>query len=127
MSVHEAEGRRDARVKGCGRPGVCYSPLVSSSARSTVQGLQHRSVFPSCFCHVPFSSPDLVGAAPANVRWTCLMLDLHYILSMYLNRRYSHLKSIKLCSNLLVRNVCTSDLVFDPGEELRLWGGVLVI
>uniref|UniRef100_A0A493TKZ4 WDR90/POC16 second beta-propeller domain-containing protein n=1 Tax=Anas platyrhynchos platyrhynchos TaxID=8840 RepID=A0A493TKZ4_ANAPP len=43
------------------------------------------------------------------------MLDLHDILSMYLNRHYSHLKSIKLCSNLLVRNVCTSDLVFDPG------------
>ncbi|KGL85799.1 WD repeat-containing protein 90, partial [Charadrius vociferus] len=34
---------------------------------------------------------DLVGAAPADVRWTCL-----------------------LCSNLLVKNLCTSDLVFDP-------------
>ncbi|XP_064376546.1 WD repeat-containing protein 90 isoform X2 [Dromaius novaehollandiae] len=61
------------------------------------------------------SKQDLVGAAPANVRWTCLMLDLHYILSMYLNRRYSHLKSVKLCSNLLVKNLCTSDLLFDPG------------
>uniref|UniRef100_U3I5E2 WD repeat domain 90 n=1 Tax=Anas platyrhynchos platyrhynchos TaxID=8840 RepID=U3I5E2_ANAPP len=61
-------------------------------------------------------SCNLVGAAPANVRWTCLMLDLHDILSMYLNRHYSHLKSIKLCSNLLVRNVCTSDLVFDPAN-----------
>ncbi|NXA30062.1 WDR90 protein, partial [Ibidorhyncha struthersii] len=30
-------------------------------------------------------------------------------------RRYSHLKSVKLCSNLLVKNLCTSDLVFDPG------------
>ncbi|XP_062444576.1 WD repeat-containing protein 90 [Rhea pennata] len=60
------------------------------------------------------SKQDLVGAAPANVRWTCLMLDLHYILSMYLNRRYSHLKSVKLCSNLLVKNLCTSDLLFDP-------------
>uniref|UniRef100_A0A674I4X1 WD repeat-containing protein 90 n=1 Tax=Terrapene triunguis TaxID=2587831 RepID=A0A674I4X1_9SAUR len=57
----------------------------------------------------------LVGVAPANVRWTCLMLDLHYILSMYLNRRCSHLKSIKLCSNLLVKNVYTSDLLFEPG------------
>uniref|UniRef100_A0A8C3RUN9 WD repeat-containing protein 90 n=1 Tax=Chelydra serpentina TaxID=8475 RepID=A0A8C3RUN9_CHESE len=57
----------------------------------------------------------LVGVAPANVRWTCLMLDLHYILSMYLNRHYSYLKSIKLCSNLLVKNLYTSDLLFDPG------------
>ncbi|NXJ32215.1 WDR90 protein, partial [Ciconia maguari] len=61
------------------------------------------------------SRRDLVGAAPADVRWTCLVLDLHSILSLYLNRRYSHLKSVKLCSNLLVKNLCTSDLVFDPG------------
>ncbi|XP_075624119.1 WD repeat-containing protein 90 isoform X1 [Balearica regulorum gibbericeps] len=57
----------------------------------------------------------LAGAAPADARWTCLVLDLRSVLSLYLNRRYSHLKSIKLCSNLLVKNLCTSDLVFDPG------------
>ncbi|NXP43883.1 WDR90 protein, partial [Heliornis fulica] len=61
------------------------------------------------------SGHDLMGAAPADVRWTCLVLDLLSILSLYLNRRYSHLKSVKLCSNLLVKNLCTSDLVFDPG------------
>lgn len=58
------------------------------------------------------------------MRWTCLVLDLRSILSLYLNRRYSHLKSIKLCANLLVKNLCTSDLVFDPGEELRPQGGL---
>ncbi|XP_009875977.1 PREDICTED: WD repeat-containing protein 90, partial [Apaloderma vittatum] len=58
---------------------------------------------------------DLLGAAPADVRWICLVLDLRSILSLYLNRRYSHLKSVKLCSNLLVKNLCTSDLVFEPG------------
>ncbi|NXH14022.1 WDR90 protein, partial [Bucco capensis] len=57
----------------------------------------------------------LAGAAPGAVRWTCLVLDLHSILSLYLSRCYSHLKSIKLCSNLLVKNLCTSDLLFDPG------------
>ncbi|NXT75060.1 WDR90 protein, partial [Zapornia atra] len=61
------------------------------------------------------SRHDLLGAAPADVRWTCLVLDLFSILSLYLNRCYSHLKSVKLCSNLLVKNLCTSDLVFDPG------------
>ncbi|NWI55265.1 WDR90 protein, partial [Calyptomena viridis] len=55
------------------------------------------------------------GAAPADVRWTCLVLDLSSILSLYLSRRYSHIKAVKLCSNLLVKNLCTSDLVFDPG------------
>ncbi|NWS46281.1 WDR90 protein, partial [Probosciger aterrimus] len=58
---------------------------------------------------------ELVGDAPTDVRWTCLVLDLRSILSLYLNRHYSHLKSIKLCSSLLVKNLCTSDLVFDPG------------
>uniref|UniRef100_H2ZYH0 WD repeat domain 90 n=1 Tax=Latimeria chalumnae TaxID=7897 RepID=H2ZYH0_LATCH len=56
----------------------------------------------------------LVGPAPASVRWTCLMLDLHYILSVYLSRRYSHLKSLKLCSSLTVKNLFTSDILFDP-------------
>ncbi|XP_061849594.1 WD repeat-containing protein 90 isoform X2 [Colius striatus] len=58
---------------------------------------------------------DALGAAPADVRWTCLVLDLRSILSLYLSRRYSHLKSIKLCSSLLVKTLCTSDLLFDPG------------
>lgn len=66
---------------------------------------------------------DLVGPAPAGVRWTCLLFDLQYVLSVYLNRRYSHLKSVKLCSNLLVKNLVTSDLLFEPGitfSEARL-------
>ncbi|XP_063791128.1 WD repeat-containing protein 90 isoform X4 [Pseudophryne corroboree] len=56
----------------------------------------------------------LVGLAPSGSRWTCLLLDLQYILSLYLSRRYSHLKSVKLCSNLLVKNLVTSDLIFSP-------------
>ncbi|NXE98126.1 WDR90 protein, partial [Menura novaehollandiae] len=55
------------------------------------------------------------GAAPPDVRWTCLVLDLPSILSLYLSRRYGHLRGVKLCCNLLVKNLCTSDLLFDPG------------
>ncbi|NXM21015.1 WDR90 protein, partial [Ploceus nigricollis] len=55
------------------------------------------------------------GAAPADVRWTCLVLDLPSILALYLSRRYSHLRGVKLCCNLLVKNLCTSDLLFQPG------------
>ncbi|XP_067101587.1 WD repeat-containing protein 90 [Osmerus mordax] len=58
---------------------------------------------------------DLVGPAPPMVRWTCLMMDLQYVLSVYLNRRHSHLKSIKLCANMSVKNLFTSDLLLDPG------------
>uniref|UniRef100_A0A8C3V376 WD repeat-containing protein 90 n=1 Tax=Catharus ustulatus TaxID=91951 RepID=A0A8C3V376_CATUS len=55
------------------------------------------------------------GAAPADTRWTCLVLDLPSILALYLSRRYSHLRGVKLCCNLLVKNLCTSDLLFEPG------------
>ncbi|KAM7038912.1 WD repeat-containing protein 90 isoform 2-T2 [Acridotheres tristis] len=58
------------------------------------------------------------GAAPADVRWTCLVLDLPSILALYLSRRYSHLRGVKLCCNLLVKNLCTSDLLFEPGVTL---------
>lgn len=67
----------------------------------------------------------LIGPAPSSVRWTCLMLDLQSILSTYLSRRYSYLKSIKLCANMAVKNMFTSDLLFNPGvsfSEARLMG-----
>ncbi|CAK6964162.1 WD repeat-containing protein 90 [Scomber scombrus] len=67
----------------------------------------------------------LVGPAPTTVRWTCLMLDLQYTLSFYLNRCYSNLKSIKLCANMTVKNIFTSDLLLDPGvsfSEAKLKG-----
>uniref|UniRef100_A0A8C8EM98 WD repeat-containing protein 90 n=1 Tax=Oncorhynchus tshawytscha TaxID=74940 RepID=A0A8C8EM98_ONCTS len=57
-----------------------------------------------------FYWPGLVGPAPSTVRWTCLMMDLQYILSVYLNRRHSHLKTVKLCANMSVKNMFTSDL-----------------
>ncbi|XP_053550193.1 WD repeat-containing protein 90 [Bombina bombina] len=57
---------------------------------------------------------DLVGPAPTGSRWTCLMLDVQHILSLYTSHRYSHLRSVKLCSNLLVKNLMTSDLLFNP-------------
>uniref|UniRef100_A0A3Q3IDR4 WD repeat domain 90 n=1 Tax=Monopterus albus TaxID=43700 RepID=A0A3Q3IDR4_MONAL len=62
----------------------------------------------------------LVGSAPTSVRWTCLMLDLQYTLSVYLSRCYSYLKSIKLCSNMAVKNMFTSDLLLDPAKLMGL-------
>ncbi|XP_051023389.1 WD repeat-containing protein 90 [Acomys russatus] len=56
----------------------------------------------------------LAGVAPSSARWTCLQLDLRDILMFYLSRHYGHLKSVRLCASLLVRNLYTSDLCFDP-------------
>uniref|UniRef100_A0A3B3ZMM7 Uncharacterized protein n=1 Tax=Periophthalmus magnuspinnatus TaxID=409849 RepID=A0A3B3ZMM7_9GOBI len=66
-----------------------------------------------------------IGPAPTSVRWSCLMLDLQSILSTYLNRCYNHLKTIKLCANMTVKNMFTSDLLFNPSvsfSEARLMG-----
>uniref|UniRef100_A0A669Q4A9 WD repeat domain 90 n=1 Tax=Phasianus colchicus TaxID=9054 RepID=A0A669Q4A9_PHACC len=93
---------------------VSFSNLFKEF-KSTATWLQFPFI---CGTNTVQPQTDLVGAAPANARWTCLVLDLHYVLSLYLSRRYSHLKSIKLCSNLLVKNVCTSDLLFEPGVTL---------
>uniref|UniRef100_A0A4W3JY68 WD repeat domain 90 n=1 Tax=Callorhinchus milii TaxID=7868 RepID=A0A4W3JY68_CALMI len=80
--------------------------------KSTATWLQ----FPFICGYIIFSFHvlDLVGPAPVGVPWICLMMDLQYILSVYLNRRYSHLKNIKLCSNMLVKNIFTSDIIFEP-------------
>ncbi|XP_053269712.1 WD repeat-containing protein 90 isoform X1 [Pleuronectes platessa] len=71
------------------------------------------------------SRHGFVGPAPNSVRWTCLMLDLQHTLSVYVNRCYRHVKSIKLCANLAVKNMFTSDLLLDPGvsfSEAKLMG-----
>ncbi|XP_007453739.1 PREDICTED: WD repeat-containing protein 90 [Lipotes vexillifer] len=77
--------------------------------RSTATWLQFPFI-----CETGTPRKDLAGVGSPGARWTCLQLDLHDILLVYLNRRYSHLKSIRLCASLLVRNLYTSDLCFDP-------------
>ncbi|XP_068162338.1 WD repeat-containing protein 90 [Antennarius striatus] len=85
--------------------GAAKDSVYENTAKSTRQGL--------------------MGPAPSSVRWTCLMMDLQYILSIYLNHGYSYLKSIKLCANMTVKNMFTSDLLLDPGisfSEAKLMG-----
>lgn len=41
-------------------------------------------------------------------------MDLQYVLKEFLHSTYSHLKGIKLCGNLLVRNIFTSDIRYLP-------------
>lgn len=66
---------------------------------------------------------DQLGPAPVSTHWTVLCLDLQQILSAYLNRRYAYLKSMRLCANLSIRNVFTSDTLYQPGmmPDLSVW------
>ncbi|XP_035694518.1 WD repeat-containing protein 90-like [Branchiostoma floridae] len=81
-------------------------PYVCHAARGSVQEL------------ASIGNHDNLGPAPAAMRWTVLMLDLHYILSVYLNQRYAYLKSVRLCANLFVKNMFTSDMEYEPGLSL---------
>ncbi|XP_075851028.1 WD repeat-containing protein 90 [Microcebus murinus] len=87
---------------------VSFSSLFKEF-KSTATWLQFPFVF-----EARTTGRDLAGAAPPGARWTFLQLDLQDILLLYLNRSYSHLKSVRLCASLLVRNLYTSDLCFDP-------------
>ncbi|XP_045400730.1 WD repeat-containing protein 90 [Lemur catta] len=87
---------------------VSFSSLFKEF-KSTATWLQFPFVF-----EARTSERDLAGAAPPGARWTFLQLDLQDTLLLYLNRSYSHLKSVRLCASLLVRNLYTSDLRFDP-------------
>ncbi|KAL1248327.1 hypothetical protein QQF64_021645 [Cirrhinus molitorella] len=90
-----------------------------------VCGAAHGSVYEST---ASTAKQGLVGPAPPSTRWTCLTMDLRQVLSVYLNRTHSHLKSVKLCANMSVKNIITSDLLFDPGlsfSEFRQSGLML--
>ncbi|XP_071815143.1 WD repeat-containing protein 90-like isoform X2 [Apostichopus japonicus] len=83
-------------------------PFVCPAGKGTVEDLTSKS-----------SKKDLPGPAPPTSRWTLLLLDFQYILSMYLNRKFSYLKSIQLCSSLFVKNVFTSDIQYEPGITVQ--------
>ncbi|XP_064594375.1 WD repeat-containing protein 90-like isoform X2 [Liolophura sinensis] len=79
------------------------------------------------FGYASAGNKEKAGPAPISSRWTVLCLDFHYILSMYLNRKFSYMKSVKLCANMLVRNIFTSDFLYEPGltvEEVKKAGGI---
>ncbi|CAN9508568.1 unnamed protein product [Ophioblennius macclurei] len=89
-------------------------PFLCGAAKDSVYDCTSRS-----------ARQGLVGPAPSSVRWTCLMLDLQQTLSVFVNRCYSHLKSVRLCANMSVKNMFTTDLLLDPGisfSEARLMG-----
>ncbi|XP_074646351.1 WD repeat-containing protein 90-like [Tubulanus polymorphus] len=82
-------------------------PFICHSSKSSVHG------------NTASVGKDDSGPTPLSARWTLLSLDFSYILSMYLNRKYSYLKNIKLCANMLVKNIFTSDNEYEPGMTLE--------
>ncbi|XP_067044850.1 WD repeat-containing protein 90-like isoform X1 [Acropora muricata] len=58
---------------------------------------------------------SLVGSTSQTSRWTVLVLDLRYILSVYLNRQYSYLKNMRLCASMFLKGLFTGDIDYQPG------------
>ncbi|CAH3162897.1 unnamed protein product [Porites lobata] len=58
---------------------------------------------------------SLVGMTPQATRWTVLVLDFRYILSVYLNRQYAYMKNIRLCASMFLKGLFTSDIDYQPG------------
>lgn len=83
-------------------------PFVCHAAKGSVE---HRTA--------DGAKSDLIGAAPLAQKWTMLVLDLQYILSIYINRKYSHIKNLRICANLVLKNCFTSDIEYDPRISFR--------
>ena len=65
-----------------------------------------------------------LGDSSKSPRWTLLVLDLHSILTKYLNAQFAYVKNIKLCANLLVKGVFLSSVEYSPftdnsGQQLE--------
>ncbi len=61
------------------------------------------------------NAKDLSGQAPPVTKWTILCVDLKSMMQMYSNRTFQSVRGFKLCANMLVKNVITSDLLYEPG------------
>ena len=68
---------------------------------------------------LPLNLTDNLGHVSVSTRYTFLMLDLQYIVSFYLNQKYSYLKNIRLCANMLVKGLFTSDTEYEPGLSIN--------
>lgn len=62
------------------------------------------------------NAKDLSGSAPPITKWTILCVDLMSLTHQYVpNRNYHSVRGYKLCANLLIKNVITSDFLYQPG------------
>ncbi|KAK3091415.1 hypothetical protein FSP39_019740, partial [Pinctada imbricata] len=78
-------------------------PFLCNAAKGTVAA------------YSAIGSKEHSGPAPMSTRWTILCLDFNQILTEYLNRKFSYVKSVRLCANMMVKNIFTSDTLYEPG------------
>lgn len=65
----------------------------------------------------PLAGKDVntAASAPVHTKWTVFCIDLNSLVRIYANRTYECVRGFKLCSSMLVKNVVTSDVLYEPG------------
>jgi WD40 repeat protein len=58
---------------------------------------------------------DLSGSAPPITKWTIVCIDLISLTQTYSNRTFKCVRGFKLCANMFIKNVVTSDILYQPG------------
>lgn len=88
--------------------------------KSTPTWLQFPYVIQSAIDQHAAGGPgrELCGGAstaPMHTKWTVLCVDLNTLIRIYSNRTFECVRGFKLCSSMFVKNVITSDVVYEPG------------
>uniref|UniRef100_H2ZR22 CFA20 domain-containing protein n=1 Tax=Ciona savignyi TaxID=51511 RepID=H2ZR22_CIOSA len=98
-------------------PFACQPAKGMKKNNNPTDSVEHRTALGA--------KTNFMGPAPHAQKWTVLVLDMHYILSMYINRKFSHIKNLRICANILIKNCFTSDISYDPRisvDQARLLG-----
>ncbi|CAD5124295.1 DgyrCDS12585 [Dimorphilus gyrociliatus] len=74
----------------------------------------------STWIQLPVISSSTVNGKPTfKTRWTILCLDLSNLLSNYVHRTFSSTKSIKICANVAVKSIGTSNTLYEADKLPR--------
>ena len=70
----------------------------------------------STWLQFPFASAS-GGSTDPTPRWTLLAVDLQSALATFFNQTYMCLKSVKVCANVFIKGVFTSDQEYTPHHQ----------
>ena len=80
--------------------------------RVSISNLYKQFKATATWLQFPFTISD--GSAAPISKWTVLLLNFPAVLAKYVNRNFTHIKTIKICANVLVKNIFTSNNTYNP-------------
>jgi WD repeat-containing protein 90 len=55
------------------------------------------------------------GAAPPLTKWSVCCVDMLRLCETYAGRTYKCVRGVRVCANMLIKNIITSDVLYEPG------------